>query len=87
MNPELLARMVAALQRGQPQTAGKPAQSRLAAAMMARRGKAGAATAPGLAALPSWGEQQHAQTFGATGNDFQGAFQDDAFQEDGFQVF
>jgi len=40
-----------------------------------------------LAALPPYSEQSNPETFGGQGqNDF-GAFQDDAYQEGGYQIF
>lgn len=73
-------------QQGQPMDA----RTRLLQAL-AKRAPAGKANARdaryrSLAALPPYAEQKHGETFQGRGaNDF-GAFQSDAFDNDGFQV-
>lgn len=76
---------------GQPQNAAqRPGYGRLAQAMGGKRGmRPGDAKYAGLAALSPYAVSTYADRFGGSGTQVgsQGAFQDNAFQDDAYQVF
>jgi len=86
INERLLAALMG---QSQPQSQSRPGSSRLAQVMARRGGKADAKYAS-LAALPPYGEIQHADRLGGTGSSAPfgsgDAFQSDAYQNDAYQV-